>query len=87
MIRATEGGSQRVRGHESPVSAASEVRDASKGTRRESARAGVEAEGMNGAVQPANRSGGVGIASNYWIPPRQWGRGGEAERRRRKCWA
>ena len=31
VIRAAEGGSQRVRRHESPVSAASEVRDASKG--------------------------------------------------------
>jgi regulator of protease activity HflC (stomatin/prohibitin superfamily) len=44
----------------------------------------VEAERMNGAAQPANRSGGVGITSTYWMPPRQWGRGGEAEGRRRK---
>jgi regulator of protease activity HflC (stomatin/prohibitin superfamily) len=68
-----------------PVSAASEVRDASNGwARRKSARAGVEAERMNGVAHPANRGGGVGITSTYWIPPRQWGRGGEAERRRRK---
>jgi regulator of protease activity HflC (stomatin/prohibitin superfamily) len=37
---------------------------------------------MNGAAQPANRAGGVGIASTYWMPPRQWGRGGEVEGRR-----
>jgi hypothetical protein len=70
-----------------PVSAASEVRDASKEhARRESARAGVEAEGMNGAAQPANRSGGVGITSTYWMPPRQWGRGGGVEEGEGKCW-
>ena len=85
MIRAGAGGSQHARRLESPVCAASGVQDASEGhARRESARAAVEAECTNGAAQPADRAGGVGITSTCWIPPRQWGRGGEVERRRTK---
>jgi hypothetical protein len=44
-----------------------------------------KADRMDGAAQRADRAGGVGITPIYWMPPRQWGRGGEVEGRRTKC--
>jgi hypothetical protein len=78
-VRAGKDGSQRVRSPAWPARAASEVPDASKGhARRESARAGVEAEGMNGTalpVYPLRRRGNTLdlLDAAAAMGPRRWG--------------
>ena len=68
------------------MSAGPEVQDIPRETRVGERRARGRVR-TDGTARRADRAGGVGITSTYWMPPRQWGRGGGVERKgERRCW-